>query len=310
MLPEQRRRVATIKGGTFAAVIRAYMSSPKYDALARSTRVSYRYLLTLAERPDTLGSLPVDVIRPALVQAFLDGFADRPAQQKCAQTAIKAVERWALVRDLLPFPITTGTEAPGGTGGHEPWTDEQVELAERCARPHLARSVTLGANTGQRGSDLVKMRWSDIEEFEGRPGINVTQQKTGLTIWIPFTQELIRAVASWQRRPTFILLKEDDQPFTRQQLSDQWLRERDGRPALAPLAAAGCVLHGLRATAVVRLRRAGATTGQIADMVGMSEQMVNRYCRFSIQRENALAAVYHLDQSKPAAPRKLRNGDA
>jgi len=290
-----RQRKGHIKRGSFAAVIRAYLASPKYDALAKSTRVSYGYLLGLAERPDTLGAYPVDVIRPALVQAFLDGLADRPAQQKNAQTALKAVEKWALVRDLLAHPITMGTEAPGGTGAYEPWTDEQVELAERCCRPHLARVITLASNAGQRGSDLVKMRWSDIEEYEGRPGINVTQKKTGLVIWIPFTQELIKAVAAWERRPTFILLKEDGFPFTRAQLSDQWLRERDTRPALAPLKEAGLVLHGLRATAVVRLRRAGATTGQIAGMVGMSEPMVNRYCRKSVQRENALAAVHYLD---------------
>ena len=43
--------------------------------------------------------------------------------------------------------------------------------------------------------------------------------------------------------------------------------------------------HGLRAFAVARLRRWGANTGQIADMVGMSEQMVKRYSRFSRQRE-------------------------
>jgi integrase len=294
-----RRRTSHIKDGTFAQVIRSYMSSPKYDALADSTRTGYSYLLRLAERPDTLGALPVDVIRPSLVQAFLDGFADRPAQQKCAQTAIKAVERWALVRDLLPWPITIGTEAPGGTGGYEPWADAQVDLAERIARPHLARVITLAANTGQRGSDLVKMRWSDIEEYEGRPGINVTQKKTGLVIWVPFTQELMRAISTWQRRPTFILLKEDDQPFTRAQLSDQWLRERDTRPALAPLASAGCVLHGLRGTACVRLLRAGAHTRQIADMVGMSELMVKRYTRFATQRENALAAVHYLDRTKP-----------
>lgn len=116
----RRERPSTIKGGTFAAVIRAYMASPKFDALAQRTRGSYGYLFGLAERPDTLGALSVDVIRPALVQAFLDGFADRPAQQKCAQTAIKAVEKWALVRDLLPLPITIGTQAPGGTGGHIP----------------------------------------------------------------------------------------------------------------------------------------------------------------------------------------------
>jgi len=296
-----RQRKGHIKRGSFAEVIRAYLASPKYDALAKSTRVSYGYLLGLAERPDTLGAYPVDVIRPALVQAFLDGLADRPAQQKNAQTALKAVEKWALVRDLLAHPITMGTEAPGGTGAYEPWTDEQVELAERCCRPHLARVITLASNTGQRGSDLVKMRWSDIEEYEGRPGINVTQKKTGLVIWIPFTQELIKAVAAWERRPTFILLKEDGLPFTRAQLSDQWLRERDTRPALAPLKEAGLVLHGLRATAVVRLRRAGATTGQIAGMVGMSEPMVNRYCRKSVQRENALAAVHYLD-ARTAGP--------
>jgi integrase len=301
-----RRRMAHVKGGSFAAVIRAYLTSPKFDALAKSTRVGYQHLLGLAGRPDTLGALPVEAIRPALVQAFLDGLADRPATQRYALTALKAVEKWAIVRDLLPHPITTGAEAPGGTGGYEPWTDEQVGLAERHSRPHLSRVITMASNTGQRGSDLVKMRWSDIEEYDGRPGINVTQQKTGLVIWVPFTQELIRAIASWERRPTFILLKEDGLPFTRQQLSDQWLRERNARPPLAPLRDAGLVLHGLRATAVVRLRRAGASTGQIADMVGMSEQMVNRYCRFSKQRDNALAAVHYLDRTKPEQPKTTR----
>jgi len=308
----RRPRKEHIKGGSFAQVIRAYLTSPKFDCLAQTTRASYRYVLGLAERPDTLGAYPVDVIRPALVQAFLDGLSDRPAQQQKAQTALKAVEKWALVRDLLPYPITTGTEAPGGTGGYEPWSDEQVALAERCCRPHLARVITLASNTGQRGSDLVKMRWSDIEEYDGRPGINVTQKKTGLQIWIPFTQELIRAIDTWERRPTFILLKENGRPFTRAHLSDLWLHERNARAALAPLRDAGLVLHGLRATAVVRLRRAGATTGQIAGMVGMSEQMVNRYCRLSVQRENALAAVHYLDartkQERPK-PDRLRNGE-
>ena len=297
-----RRQADKIKGGTFAAVIRAYMTGAKFDALADATRSSYGYLLRLAERPDTLGALPVDVIRPALVQAFLDGFADRPGQQKCALTALKAVERWALVRDLLPYPITTGTETAGTGGGHEPWTDEQVALAERHARPHLARVITLASNTGQRGSDIVKMRWSDLEEFEGRTGINVTQRKTGLVIWVPFTRELQAAITTWERRPTFIALKADGLPFKREQLTNQWLWERNTQPALAPLK--GLVLHGLRATAVVRLRRAGASTGQIADMVGMSEQMVSRYCRFSKQRENALAAVHYLDGTIRERPQR------
>lgn len=293
----KRYRGHRVTRDCFAAVIRAFIASPKFANLAASTQVNYRYTFRLAEMPDTLGAIPVEELRPALVQGFLDGFADRPAQQKCVQTALKSLEKWALVRDLLPYPITLGTEAPGGTGGHVPWTDEHVALAEAHAKPHLARIITLAANTGQRGSDLVRMRWSDIEEYEGRPGINVTQRKTGLVIWIPMTHELMAVLRTWEKRPGYFILKEDGHPFTRPQLSDQWLRERDANAALASLATAGLSMHGLRATAVVRLRRAGATTGQIADMVGMSEPMVNRYCRFSKQRENALAAVHYLDRT-------------
>lgn len=304
-MPRARRsKGRKLTDACFASVIRSFLASPKFQALAKSTQTNYRHNLMVAERPDTLGAVDIEEMRPALVQAFLDGYADRPAQQKCAQTALKSLEKWALVRDLLPYPITLGTEAVGSTGGHEPWNEEHVDLAERYARPDLARVITLAANTGQRGSDVVRMRWSDLEDYEGRPGVNVTQHKTGLVIWIPLTQELMAAMRTWEKRPGYFLLKADGHPFTRPQLSNQWLRHRDHNPALAPLKAAGLSMHGLRATAVVRLRRAGASTGQIADMVGMSEPMVNRYCRFSKQRENALAAVHYLDGTSAERLRK------
>jgi len=303
MPPDERRpKAARIKAGSFASVVRAFVASPKFAGLGQSTRYDYRHYLALAERPDTLGMVSVEELRPALIQAFLDGLADRPAAQRNAKTAIKSLERWAIVRDLLPHAITTGTEAPGGKGGHAPWPDILVDLAERECRPDIARIVTLAANTGQRASDLVKMRWSDIETYDGRAGINVTQQKTGLVIWIPLTQDLAAAMATWERRPTFIALRADGQPWTRPRLSTAWVRERDTRFALAPIRGAGLVLHGLRATAVVRLRRAGATIPQISDMVGMSPQMVTRYCRLSVQRENALAAVVHLDRTVREQP--------
>jgi integrase len=277
-----RRSKNHIKGGSFAKVISAYLISPKFAALAPSTRAHYRYLLALAQAPETLGALSVEVIRPSLVQAFLDGLSDKPGLQLNARAALKAVERWGIVRDMLPHPITLGCEVEGVDGGHEPWTDEQVALAERHAKDCLSRLVTLGANTGQRGSDLVRMRWTDLETYEGRPGINVTQRKTGLQIWIPFTVELSRAISTWERRPTFLVLRENGEPFDRPLLSSRWNWECNHNPKLAPLR--GLTFHGLRATAVVRLRRAGATTPQICDMVGISVPMVTRYSRHSVQR--------------------------
>jgi hypothetical protein len=91
--------------GTFATVIRAYLGSDKFrKGLEPSTQKLWRDLLAIAEHPDALGAVSIMAIRPALVQAFLDGLAETPGRQKNARTALKAVEKYALVRDLLPIP--------------------------------------------------------------------------------------------------------------------------------------------------------------------------------------------------------------
>jgi integrase len=280
----------------FAHVIDAYLDSAKFKALEPATQSSYRRYLVIAANPGALGQYSASEMRPALAQLFLDGFAGRPGSQINARVALKAVEKWACRRDLLPHAITTGVEVEFSDGGHEPWSDTQVATAEQHAKPVLARAITLAANTGQRGSDLFRMGWSDIEEVEGHPGINVIQRKTGKQLWIPMTQALLAAVATWERRPAPFLLTPKGASWTsRNALGTAWQRERDSNPNLT--ICAGMVLHGLRATACVRLRRAGATESQIAAMVGLSEPMVKRYCRHADQKQNALAAVYHLDRT-------------
>jgi integrase len=274
------------------------MSSPEFRGLAPATQQNYSRALYRAESPEMLGAIGVGMLRPSIIQAYLDGMASRPGNAQVARTALKRVESWAVIRDLLPHPVMTGTYTARSKGGRKPWPDEQIALAERHVRADLARVVTLMANTGQRGSDVVKMSRSDFRTHEGHPGINVKQKKTGLEIWIPFTRELIAVIETWEVRPGYLVLQRNGKPFTRERLSVYWDDERATNPALAPLLEAGCTLHGLRATAVVRLRRAGANAQQIADMVGMSVPMVERYCRFANQKDNALAAVHYLDRTR------------
>lgn len=279
---------------TFATVINAFLKSPDFLVeLAESTQDGYRRYLLLAEKPTTLGAVPVDVIRPALVQIFLDELAHKPGSYTNARVALKALEKWAVVRDFLPFPIMTGTKAKKPGGGHKPWTEHQIETAIKHARDDISRIVVLASNTGQRGSDLIKMCWSDIEKIDGRPGINVIQRKTGLHLWIPMTQNLQTAMATWERWAGPILLCNGKPWGTRAQFTMAWTYERDTNPELAPCR--DMVLHGLRATACVRLRRLGATESQISDMVGLSIPMVSRYCKPSLQKDNATAAVIMLD---------------
>jgi integrase len=303
MAHDERPKLALVTEDRFASVVRAFMASPKFKGYAPATQDLWGRELRFASRPDTLGNLSVNEIRPSLVQAFFDGIDGRPGKQGAALAALKQLEKWAIVRDLLPRQITLGVEIEESDGGHIPWSDEHVALAERHARKDIARAVTLGANLGQRGSDLVRVGWPDIENYKGMDGVNVRQVKTGREVWVPITSPLAAAIATWKREPGPFLRRLNGLPWNRDALTNAWAYERDTNPKLAPLRACGpdkdrpLVMHGLRGHACVRLLRAGATTRQISDMVGMSEEMVANYTKFSVQRDNASAAVFHLERT-------------
>jgi len=290
----KRTKAVQVADNTFYVLCRDFKASAKFKGFSKATQDLWGRELDFACRPNCLGAVSLDVIRPALIQGYLDGWDDKPGKQAAALAAFKALEKWAVVRDLLPRPITLGVETGKPEGGHKPWTDAQVALAEQHVRPDLARAITLGANTGQRISDLVRMCWTDIETFRGIDGINVRQKKTDRQVWVPILAPLSEAMKTWERRPGPFLLRSNGKPWRSRNLTDRLDYEKETNPTLAEIAAADLVKHGLRGHACVRLRRAGLTAMQIADMIGMSVPMVERYCRLSVQRENAVAAVIQL----------------
>lgn len=289
--------------GTFAAVLRAYEKSPQFPShpgtAANYTRV-IRWAEAVLGRYSTTDQ--VNGIRPKLVLAALDMLAKTPAQMLNARAVLVTIDRWAVPREHLLAPITYGVKIKTVTGGHEPWTDAEVALAQENASPEMARAVTIAVNTGQRGSDIVRMKLTDITEErhpvtgQRYPGINVKQKKTGLRLWVPFTDELIAAIEVWKRdiRPPWLLLTQPDgTPYDR--LTMAWVRERARNELLAPLREQGRVMHGLRGTCVVRLRKAGASALQICSMIGMSEPMVARYSRLADKIDMAVGAVHYLN---------------
>lgn len=279
----------------FATLVRDYLKSPIFAGYAEASQEVWGRYLRFAADPDCLGAVSLQTIRPSLVQAYIDGMSGKPGKQAATLCAIKQMEAWAIIRDRLPRQITLGVQTEESDGGHMPWPQRCVELAEKHARYDISRLVTLGANTGQRGSDLIRMGWSDIEAYKGIRGINVKQRKTDKQVWIPITDELARAMDKWERVPGPFLRKTCGGLWTREQLTAAWTRHRDSNVELRELRDLGLVVHGLRGHACVRLLRVGANTRQIADWVGMSEPMVKNYTRFSDQKDNAIAAVYLLN---------------
>lgn len=291
-MPRGERSMA----GKFAHVITEFLASSKYERLKPATKYNYRHALTLAQV--ILGPKSIEEIRPSLVQAFLDGLSDFPGKQTNARAAIKALEKWALVRDLLPRSITLGTEAIRSRGGHKPWTTHQIDLAIKHARPDLARAVHLAIETGQRGSDLVKMQWRDLETHNGRLGINLTTKKTTLKLWVPFSLGFAEIIETWEKKlPGFLILSPQARPYSREWLSKEWSLEKATNPNLIELKNLKLTLHGLRASTVIRLRGEGYTTLEIANLIGMSEAMVARYSRFADQIEMATKSRERVENS-------------
>ncbi len=278
--------------GDFAHVIDEYLAYLKTRDLAPATVESWTRALMLAGKG--MGFLQPGEIDAAVVQGFLDALSDFPAKQMTCRSALKALEKWALVRRKLPHAITYGTQVIGSTGGHEPWTDEQIATAIKSARGVLSHVVSLAIETGQRGSDIVKMRWSDLSEQDGRQGIAITQQKTGRRLWVPLTTAFSQTLATWEKRPPFFLvLAADGRQYTRNRLSHDWAIERDTNPELAGLK--GRVLHGLRSSKVIRLRKQGFTELEISSFIGMSEPMVARYSRLANQQTMALRSIERIE---------------
>jgi hypothetical protein len=134
---KQRPKARLVTEDSFASLVRLFMSpiNAKWHSqppigYSESTKVTWGRELLFAARPDTLGAISIQEIRPSLVQAFMDGLADRPGKQNAALRALKQLERWAIVRELLPRQITLGVEVGESDGGHIPWTDAQVLAGE------------------------------------------------------------------------------------------------------------------------------------------------------------------------------------
>jgi integrase len=263
--------------------------------IAESTQYQYRRQLRRARK--MWGSLSARGLRPAHVQRAMEELADKPGAANGFLAAVQALSKWARAKGLIDYPLTDGVEAYQIAGGHRPWTEEQIA----CAHQHLTgvarRGVMLLLYTGQRGSDMVRLGWTMIDDGGFDLGWR-GQQKTGARPWCPIFPELAKEMETWDKTPG---------PFVRNKLGGKCSRHSftklydEARVELAAkgiTALEGTTLHGLRATACVRLKREGFSDSVISDMVGMSVAMVQRYTRFEDKRATGKAVLAVLAERK------------
>lgn len=273
---------------TLNDVIDRYLISPKFAGLSDGTKAIYRRELKVARAG--FGKMAAESLRPSLIRGVVEGLADRPGAANNFLSTMRALSSWGVARDFFPASLTEGVEPYAKGGGHRPWSDAQLAAAEKHLTGMVRRAFFLLRYTGQRGSDVVRLG----ETFIDDGGFHIVQQKTGREVWCPIDDVLAAEMATWERRPGPYLYHFRG-PYRRPILDKHFAEQRAGIPQLA-----NATLHGLRATRVVELRRRGLTTTQIQDQIGMSLAMIERYCRFADKKASGKASVVSLRERRKA----------
>src|SRR6516162_6690350 len=277
--------------GSLAWAIEKFLASPLYNERAETTKRNYRRVLD--QLRESYGAGLLRDLQPRHIRKIRNDIAAKSTTgADIAMSLISALWEFAteqLGLDELGADPTHGVKrAHKVTHEHEPWPPELIERFMREARPSLRWAVKLALYTGQRRSDLVKMKWS---QFDGE-FIEVRQQKTGALLSIPCHKTLRAELAKMPRVAETILVGDRGAPISSITLGAAV------RAQLRQMGAAGYSIHGLRKNAAVGLADAGCNVMEIAAITGHKTLgMVEHYSKRRNQRLHARAAMYKWEQS-------------
>jgi integrase len=157
-------------------------------------------------------------------------------------------------------------------------------------REHWRRAVVLALYTGQREGDCCRMTW---KQYDGN-AIEVVQEKTGATLWIPVHAALKAELDEWKKtaQAVTILVNTKGQPWKPESLRRNFSEMMRSKEEMR-----GLVFHGLRKAAAARLAEAGCSTHEIAAITGHKTlAMIELYSRGASQRKLASAAILRLEK--------------
>src|SRR5262249_989893 len=200
-----------VRTDTVNALIDAYIVDwPTLDRkLSAGTQRLYKQHLKIARA--AWGELSAKGLRPSHMREMMRSLADRPGTANNFLGTMRALSTWGVLNNHIDVPLCTGVKPYQATGGHKPWTGEQIRVAHEKLTGEVRKGFLLLYHTGQRGSDMVKL----CPTMEDDGGFDLGwrgQQKTGVRPWCPILPELKAEIDTWERRPGPYILNEHGKP--------------------------------------------------------------------------------------------------
>lgn len=243
-----------------------YEASGVFKALSKESQRIYSLTLRKIEKTfksKTTGYMPAESIERAHVKTFMRNNESNPGAANTFMGVMKALYAWGRDEEIIKADPCREIKKLK-TGEHDPWPEALLERALASDDDRVRLATHLLYFTGQRISDVVQMRWSDIVDGH----ISVTQQKTNTELAVPIHSRLKAELDRTPRKGFYILGKYDGRQIGPQPI----------RIALKKFAG-DFVPHGLRKNAVIALLEAGCSETQVGGITGQSPQMVRHYSK-------------------------------
>ena len=165
---------------TFGALISDYNSSRDFAALASTSQVVYGRVL--AHLADSFGhDTPLTKLTRDRIERHLRLRTAGAAGDDLKK--IRILFKHAINQGWLSADPSAGIKRAKPGRGHHTWTEAEITQFEQRwpIGSRERRALSLLLFTGQRRSDVIRMKWSDISDGV----LHLRQGKTGATLAIP-----------------------------------------------------------------------------------------------------------------------------
>lgn len=286
--------------GTVPWLINAYMKDERYTALRPNTRHGYAQHL---EKIKEWGfEVPVAGIARQDCIKYYRAVKDKSQSLANARMRVLSVlMQFAVDEGHIAINPASKMRLSAQKPRSEVWTAQEIDAAIKAAdainKPSIGLAIMLMVYTGQRVGDVRAMTWN---QYDGN-SIEVMQEKTGAYLKIRCHAKLKGYMNKAKKKRTsvnMLIAEATGKPYDKFFLGKMFQEVRTAAGIRKQLQ-----LRDLRRTAVVNLKRAGCTTGEIASITGHSESTVTEMMRIYSPRDaetasNAIAKMEAYKQKK------------
>ena len=281
-----------------AHIIDLYLKSPEFDGLAKSTKTEYRrYLMQMKAK---FGDMSYEVLEdPEFRQEYYQWRNEVLKRSKRSADYVLQVGsmlmNWAMDQSILTVNrLARMKKVYKSDRSDIVWTQEDIQKLISVAHPKLLWMMAFGVYTAQRVSDLIALKWENVQIDENdNMFLAFTQQKGDRYVEIPVHQDLRRVIEQLpQNKHGLLLTSIRHRPWTVTNFDHQWRKACDKVEGLEHLH-----FHDLRGTAITMMAETSSDAMHIATITGHTlksmHAILDRY--FSRTRKIANRTIRRLE---------------